>query len=211
MTKRVNPEIDSRKKIMENHPNFKGNPYKKVDENTLCGTDSKGNIFYIDKEDYELVSHYCWHGDTGRKTKNGLYFSARMSRNSPEGHKLKMLHNFIWEAHNGSIPNNYMVDHINRSPSNCKLNNLRLANKALNAVNCGISTLNTSGIIGVNWNRAYWRAYITVDKKQKFLGYYKNKEDAIQARLLAENKYFKDFAPQKYLFEQYGIEVHNDN
>jgi len=211
MTKRKDPNIDSRKETTKNHPNFKGNQYEEVDEETLFGTDSKGNIFYIDKRDFDLASHHCWRGETGRKAKGGFYFSARMSRGSPEGNKLKMLHNFIWEIHNGPIPSNCIVDHINRNPSNCKLNNLRLADKTLNAINCGLSNNNTSGVIGVNWNKTYWRAYITVNKKQKFLGCYKNKENAIQARLLAENKYFKDFAPQKYLFEQYGIEVHNDN
>ena len=35
-------------------------------------------------------------------------------------------------------------------------------------------------------------------------------DDAIKARLLAEVKYFGDFAPQRHLFKQYGIEVDNE-
>ena len=31
------------------------------------------------------------------------------------------------------------------------------------------------------------------------------KDDAIKARLTAEARYFKEFAPQKHLFEKYGI------
>jgi hypothetical protein len=31
-------------------------------------------------------------------------------------------------------------------------------------------------------------------------------EEAIVARLLAEKKYFKEFAPQKHLYKEYGIE-----
>lgn len=34
----------------------------------------------------------------------------------------------------------------------------------------------------------------------------KTKEGAIKLRLEAEKKYFSEFAPQKYLFEQYGIQ-----
>ena len=32
-----------------------------------------------------------------------------------------------------------------------------------------------------------------------------NKDDAIKARLIAEKKYFGDFAPQKHLYEKYNI------
>ena len=33
----------------------------------------------------------------------------------------------------------------------------------------------------------------------------KVKEDAIKARLMAEKKYFGYFAPQRHLFEEYGV------
>ena len=36
-------------------------------------------------------------------------------------------------------------------------------------------------------------------------------EDAIKARLEAEKKYFGEFAPQRHLFEQYGITQQNDS
>ena len=39
----------------------------------------------------------------------------------------------------------------------------------------------------------------------KKLGRFSDKEDAIKARLQAEAKYFKEFAPQRHLFKQYGI------
>ena len=40
-----------------------------------------------------------------------------------------------------------------------------------------------------------------------FLGHFDNKDDAIRARLNAEVKYFGEFAPQKHLYEQYGIKT----
>lgn len=55
-----------------------------------------------------------------------------------------------------------------------------------------------------------WEAYIQLNKKRKSLGYFNNKEDAIKARLEAEAIYYKEFAPQRHLFEQYGIEVDNE-
>ncbi|MBD1223304.1 HNH endonuclease [Virgibacillus halodenitrificans] len=52
---------------------------------------------------------------------------------------------------------------------------------------------NKSGHKGVNWikSRKKWRAYIGFKGKQIFLGNYENKEDAIVARLKAEEKYYK--------------------
>jgi hypothetical protein len=38
------------------------------------------------------------------------------------------------------------------------------------------------------------------------VGSFNNLDDAIKVRLKAEKEYFGDFAPQKDLFVQYGIE-----
>lgn len=44
-----------------------------------------------------------------------------------------------------------------------------------------------------------------VENKEIYLGTFTLKEDATKARLAAEAKYFGEFAPQKHLFEEYGI------
>lgn len=54
-------------------------------------------------------------------------------------------------------------------------------------------------------------ARIVLDKKDIYLGRYSNKEDAIKARLEAEIKYFGEFAPQRHLFEQYGIGINGSD
>lgn len=66
---------------------------------------------------------------------------------------------------------------------------------------------NKSGIIGVSWlnSREIWQSHISIHGKQYNLGCFKNKDDAIRARLTAELKYFGDLAPQKYLFGKYNI------
>ncbi|WP_427814321.1 AP2 domain-containing protein [Enterococcus sp. 22-H-5-01] len=52
---------------------------------------------------------------------------------------------------------------------------------------------NKSGFKGVFWEerRGLWLAYISVKKQRMFLGYFKNKQHAINARKEAEEKYFK--------------------
>lgn len=71
-----------------------------------------------------------------------------------------------------------------------------------------------SGIIGVtpvkDSNPQKWKAYITVNKKNINLGSYFDKNDAIIARLNAEREYWGEFAPQRHLFEEYGIEIENE-
>jgi transposase-like protein len=71
-----------------------------------------------------------------------------------------------------------------------------------------VKGLNASGVTGVTWHKgsSTWCSRITVDKKRIPLGFRKNLQDAIRARLEAEIKYFGyDDAPQKHLFDQYGI------
>jgi hypothetical protein len=67
---------------------------------------------------------------------------------------------------------------------------------------------NTSGIMGVYFNkkRDKWVSRINAYRKHINLGEFKDKEDAIKARLKAEKEYFGEFAPQKDLFKEYNIE-----
>ena len=73
-------------------------------------------------------------------------------------------------------------------------------------LNISVAKDNSTGIIGVmrRKNNKY-RSRIRVNGKLIDLGTYSNIEDAIVARLRGEKEYFGDFAPQKHLFEQYGI------
>ena len=200
--------MKTKDKCLDQHPNFKGNQYTDYGD-YLVGVDGKGREFVIDKADYEQCRLHRWSSSgKSRKAIGGVYFCSRMSRKSPEGNKMKMLHNFIWELHNGKIPDGYKVDHIDQNPQNNKLNNLRLADKGENAMNNPIHSNNTSGVIGVSWDKRKqsWRVYATYQKKRIELGHTKDKEEAIKRRLQAEKKYYREFAPQKHLYKQYGIE-----
>lgn len=66
---------------------------------------------------------------------------------------------------------------------------------------------NSSGFTGVYWNKqmSKWQSYIEINKNKIHIGYFVDKNDAIVARLQAEAKYYGEFAPQKHLFNEYGI------
>lgn len=101
-------------------------------------------------------------------------------------------------------------DHINRDTLDNRKNNLRIADKSLNAINVGIRTSNTSGVTGVSWNKNanLWRVYINYQGKRIELGYRKNFKDAVILRLNAENKYYAGKQPQKDIFKKYGVEIY---
>ena len=59
-----------------------------------------------------------------------------------------MLHRFILD-----VPDNKIVDHINRNPSDNRLENLRLCDNIENTRNKSLNSKNTSGVMGVSKNQ----------------------------------------------------------
>lgn len=131
---------------------------------------------FIDLEDIERVNKYTW---------------GRSANQYVECRELNIyLHRFIMNC-----PKDMEVDHINHNGLDNRKENLRIVTHKQNKFNNPILSTNTSGVTGVSWSKQKnkWRAYITIDDKQKSLGYYFNKEDAIKARKEAEEKYFGEF------------------
>ena len=145
----------------------------------------------IDTEDLEKVIHYKW--------RLGTWDYA-------ENKDVGLMQRFILNEYN---PKN-IPDHINRNTLDNRKENLRIADKSLNAVNAGIRTSNTSGVTGVSWNKNTnsWRAYISYQGKRIELGHRKDFKEAVILRLNAENKYYAGMQPQKNLFKEYGVEIY---
>ena len=101
--------------------------------------------------------------------------------------KLYLTHRLAWLYVYGSWPDKD-IDHINRIKTDNRIANLRTATRSENAQNTGIRKNNTSGAIGVSWKASVgkWRAYITKDYTQIYLGHYASKEEALVARQKAE-------------------------
>lgn len=101
-----------------------------------------------------------------------------------------------------------VIDHIDRDKTNNKKENLRICTQQQNTFNCSISKNNKTGIVGVYFRNdtKIWDSKIMFNRKSINLGCYKNFDDAIKIRLLAELKYFgEEFAPQRHLFKEYGV------
>ena len=108
--------------------------------------------------------------------------------------KTYKLHRVIFLMHYGYLPDE--VDHKDTDPSNNKIENLRPASRANNAKNRAIGKNNTSGYKGVSWSKAAnkWKVEVSVNGKRKYIGVFKDLE---QANLIAQKvriKYHGAFA-----------------
>lgn len=142
------------------------------------GYTSKGEAFYFDKEDIEVIECYTWCIDSfGRVCSSDdgrTIYLSRLVMNAPEGMD---------------------VDHIFHNRKDNRKNKLRICLHVDNCKNNLMRSNNTSGYTGVwyNKNRNKWVAEIKANKKKKHLGYFDNKEDAHVAYEAAKDKYFGEF------------------
>ena len=85
----------------------------------------------------------------------------------------------------------YDVDHINGIKNDNRIVNLRFATRSENKQNIlKKQPNNKSGYMGVDWHKAtgFWRATITIMRKQKHIGLFKTPEEAHSAYLKAKRE-----------------------
>jgi hypothetical protein len=147
-------------------------------------------LFYYDAESGMLL----WRNGNGRNVKpwqqakalngNG-YFTVKIQGNNYPVHRI------IWLYVYGSFPSQD-IDHKNRIRNDNRLCNLRSVSRTDNCQNISIPNHNKSGHIGVSWIKSHnsWTVFVKVNKKNKWLGYYKNLDDAVVARKAGESQYY---------------------
>lgn len=138
--------------------------------------DNNKEPFLVDSDLVSIVEKHSW-------CKSNGYPAARING------KLKRLHELVYETDNLGSRHEFYVDHMNQDKTDNRRRNLRLVTPEDSAKNMPLRIDNTSGFTGVTKtkNNTY-RAYITINGKQKNLGYYKNLEDAVNARNIAEKE-----------------------
>ena len=81
----------------------------------LYGADKDGNIINIIKKA----------PTKGRKNYHG-YMMCCVRKHTQKGQKSILVHRFVWECHNGLIPEGKVIDHINDIRDDNRLSNLQL-------------------------------------------------------------------------------------
>lgn len=140
------------------------------------------------------LSHFSsYRGHNGWKSKclgkkaghpNGLgYITVCIDQHRYKAHRL------AWFYYYGKWPD-HEIDHINGVRNDNRIENLRDVPRSINGRNCKISHRNKSGVIGVTFNRAVkkWHAQIYQGGKNRHLGLYNRKIDAVRVRKEAESK-----------------------
>lgn len=175
-----------------------GKTYDITGEYGIGYTSNTHREFYFDLDDFETINEYIWYEYINKETG---YHSLRTRDKSRKSITMTTLLGCKF------------YDHIDRNPLNCRRNNLRPATQKQNTRNRTKMKNNTSGVTGVYWDKrsCVWVATIGVDYKHIRLGSFKNKDDAIKARLEAEIKYYGKFAPQIHLFEKYNINTKGED
>jgi hypothetical protein len=109
--------------------------------------------------------------------------------------KLYQAHRVAWLIVHGSWPKGEL-DHEDTVKHHNWIKNLRPATRPQNNINRTPPKNNTSGFKGVGFHKqaGKWRAFITVDGKQRALGLFATREAAASARRTAEIKAFGAFA-----------------
>lgn len=156
-----------------------------------CKTYNTDEWFYFSMRDYDALKDYCW--CVLKPNKNYRRLIASINGKNVTMHKLLGMDN---------------PDHINRNPLDNRRENLDA--KVTNTIqmqNRNIGSNNRSGCKGVCWHKrnSMWMAYIKINGKEVFLGYYKDKDEAIISRLNAEKQYFDKRAWQVKLMEEHGL------
>lgn len=92
-----------------------------------------------------------------------------------------LAHRVIYLMHHGFLPE--FVDHINGDPRDNRIENLRAASRSDNNRNRRTNGNNKAGVKGVHWDapRKKWKAQISFNGRQRYLGLFDSLEDAAAA------------------------------
>lgn len=172
--------------------NKKSNSYEIIG-NVVKMYSSNDKYFLIDLDDLERVKEFCW-----QVSKSGYVRSMKPMINGKR--QYLALHRFIMDCSNPSL----FVDHINHNTFDNRKCNLRIVTPTQNQYNVKPCAYNKSGVRGVRFDKYNnkWVAEMSINKKNRILGYYDNISDAIEKRKEYEKLYYGEFRYDEQLCKE---------
>lgn len=147
---------------------------------------SQGQFAKVDCADFEWLNQWKWCAMWGENAKS--FYAARIHLSASERKQIRM-HRLILGLDKGD---KRIGDHTNHDTLDNRRSNLRICSTQQNNCNVKLKKSNTSGFKGVAWHkgRQKWRAYGSLEGRQKHIGYYETAEQASTA--------YEDFAKYHY-------------
>lgn len=125
-----------------------------------------------------IVRHPETGKSVGSKQQNGRVYVCVWDKSLKKNRKL-LRSRMIWEAHNGPISKDLVVDHINAQRDDDRLENLRVLNRSENAkAGRKPSKDYSSRYRGVCKDRKWYRVSVSYDGKLHNCGNYKDEVEA---------------------------------
>ncbi len=153
--------------------------------------------------DYDpLTGELIWRVERYRKHPGDIagckYVTSRKKHRTVSvsiNYRRYLANRLVWLWVTGKWPKNE-IDHIDGNGWNNRWNNLREATHSQNCKNMKLKITNTSGVQGVMYDerRHKYRARITVNGREIWLGYFKTLNAAAKVRNAAALKYHGEFA-----------------
>lgn len=124
----------------------------------------------MDDEDYEWLNEYKWHIDAYGYAGAAIKINNKWVK--------KIMHRLLINT-----PNGMEIDHIDNNGLNNQKSNLRIVTHHQNIMNKSKRKNGSSIFRGVGWCKAAnkWQARISLNKKEHYIGIFKNEKDAAKA------------------------------
>lgn len=163
----------------------KYNKYDISNSNYGIGHTFKGEEFYFDLEDYDLIKDHCWF------LNKGGYVCTNI-RDVNKNNTIILMHRLVMNC----VDDKVSVDHINHMTNDNRKSNLRIATQSQNLMNQSMNKNNSSGVKGVYFDnhRNKWVAEIKINRAKKNLGGFTDFNEAVEARKKAEEELFGEFS-----------------
>lgn len=148
----------------------------------------------VDSDMEARVNQWLW---SKSRTASGKILAHRWERRDGKLVEVK-LHRWIMEQFIGPIPEGVLVDHKNGDPLDCRLENLRAATPSQNAMNRKSISFKTGyrGVYPLPSGR--FAARLDVQGRKRFLGVFKDADEAARTRDRAARLLFGQFAPMNF-------------
>jgi hypothetical protein len=116
--------------------------------------------------------------------KNGYSYIVLTANGIP---KVEFIHRLLYRTFVGEIPENLVIDHIDRNQKNNSIDNLRLVTMSVNSQNIS-RVINAKGA-SYDKRKKVWYSAISVNGNRIYLGTFNTEENAINAYKIAKLKY----------------------